>query len=89
MTRLLDSLKIWQKSLIPLVLCALVAGGLSARLIMVLQQTDKEYSDLLEHESSAALWAARMNATVLDLGRNLWRAVADKNADETTERRAI
>jgi methyl-accepting chemotaxis protein len=89
MTRLLASLRIWQKSLIPLVLCALVATGLSAKLLVSLADTDRSYSDLVEKRSPAAVWASRMGASVVDLSRLTWRAMADSSADPVAERRDL
>ncbi len=87
MTRLLSSLRIWQKSLIPLVLCALVAIGLSAKLVMTLVETDRSYSMLVDEKAPAAVWASRMGATVVDLSRITWRSIADESADQAVERR--
>ena len=85
MTRLLASLKIWQKSLLPLVLCGLVAIGLSTKLILVLQTVDQSYSRLQDHESPASVWATRMGASVIDEARLLWRNMANDKADAKTE----
>ena len=86
MARFLASLKIWQKSLLPLVLCGLVAVGLSTKLIMVLQTVDHSYSHLQDHEAPGAVWATRMNASAIDAGRIIWRAVADTNSDMAADR---
>ncbi len=89
MDRLLESLRLWQKALIPIVLCALVAVGLSAKLLSVLDTTSREYDHLLNQEAEASVWATRMGATVIDLARVTWRAMADDSADAATERRDI
>lgn len=74
MNRLLGSLKVWQKALLPLALCAMVAAGLSTKLIVELETTTTDYDHLIESEAPAAVWAARLNVTTMDLGRLLWRA---------------
>jgi methyl-accepting chemotaxis protein len=89
MNRLLGSLRIWQKSLIPLALCAMVAIGLSAKLITTLEDTSTSYDELLDRQSPAAFWAARMNQTGIDLGRLVWRGVADDTVDAAEERREL
>jgi methyl-accepting chemotaxis protein len=85
MTRLLASLKIWQKSLLPLVLCGLVAIGLSTKLVLILLATDESYSKLQAHEVPASVWATRMGAAVIDEGRLLWRNMANDTADAKEE----
>jgi methyl-accepting chemotaxis protein len=87
MIRLLGSLKVWQKALLPLVLCALVAVGLSTKLIVELERTSTEYDTLLDREAPAAVSAARLNVTTLDLGRLVWRGMADNTSDAAQERR--
>ncbi len=47
------------------------------------------YSNLIDHESTGALYAARMNLTALDLGRMAWRAVAVDSAEAAKERAAM
>jgi methyl-accepting chemotaxis protein len=89
MSRLLASLKIWQKSLLPLALCALVTVGLSTKLILVLQSVDASYSRLQDHEAPAAVWATRMGATVLDTSRMLWRSIAIETSDPKAELAAL
>ncbi len=89
MDRLLESLRLWQKALIPIVLCALVAVGLSAKLLSALDTTSRDYNNLLDQEAVASVWATRMGATVIDLARVTWRAIADDSADDATERRDI
>ena len=89
MSRLLASLRIWQKSLIPLVLCALVAAGLSVKLLVAKHTADLHYSDLIDKKAPAGVWATRMGASVIDLSRLTWRAVADSSADAATERRDL
>ena len=86
MSRLLASLKIWQKSLLPLVLCGLVALGLSTKLIFVLQSTDDSYSRLLDREAPAAVWATRTNVSAVDISQVVWHAVADPNANLAADR---
>ena len=89
MDRLLESLRLWQKALIPIVLCALVAVGLSAKLLSALDTTSRDYNNLLDQEAEASVWATRMGATVIDLARVTWRAMADDSSDAATERRDI
>ena len=86
MNSLLGKLRIWQKSLLPLVLAALVAGGLSAYLLSVLATSVQSYSGLIERESQAAVWAVRLNATVVDAARITWRAIADEKSDSAIDR---
>jgi methyl-accepting chemotaxis protein len=89
MTRLLGSLKVWQKALLPLTLCALVAIGLSTKLIVELERSSTEYDTLLDREAPAAVWAARLHVTTLDLSRLVWRGIADDTSDLAQERREI
>jgi len=89
MNRLLGSLRIWQKSLIPLALAALVAAGLTTKLIVTLETTSTQYDELLDRQAPAAFWAARMNVTNIDLARLVWRGVADDTADAAEERREL
>ncbi len=89
MARLLASLRIWQKSLIPLALCAMVAAGLSANLLMTLHAANRDYSMLVESKVPAAVWATRMGASVIDLSRVTWRAIADESADDAAERSTL
>ena len=89
MSRLLASLRIWQKALLPIMLCALVAIGLSAKLLIAKQTADLHYSALVEQKSPAATWATRMGASVIDLSRLTWRAFGDNTADPAEERRAL
>ena len=89
MTRLLESLRLWQKTMIPILLCALVAVGLSAKLLSVLDTTNREYRHLLEEDAQASVWATRMGTVVIDLGQVTWRAIADDTNNEATERRDV
>jgi methyl-accepting chemotaxis protein len=89
MSRLLASLRIWQKALLPLALCALVAIGLAAKLLIAKQAADTQYTALVEQKSPAATWATRMGASVIDLSRLTWRAFGDTTADPAAERRAL
>ena len=89
MNRLLESLRLWQKTLIPIVLCALVAVGLSVKLLIVLDSTSQSYKSLIEHEAEAAVWAARMNTTMIDLAQTTWHGVADSSADPAVEQREL
>ena len=89
MYRLLASLKIWQKALLPLALCALVAVGLCAKLLIAKQAADAEYTALVEQKSPAATWATRMGASVIDLSRLTWRSFGDSTADAAEERRQL
>ena len=86
--RLLSVLKIWQKSLIPLALCAIVAAGLATRLFAALDTSNREGAALVQQEA-AAVWATRMGATLLDLSANTWRALADSSRDPTAARKDI
>jgi methyl-accepting chemotaxis protein len=83
-----SNLRIWQKTLIPLVLCALVATGLAARLLTVLDSSHKQYDALVEREA-AAVWATRMGATLLDMTSVTWRALADSARDPAAARKDI
>ena len=89
MSRLLASLQIWQKALLPIALCALVAIGLSAKLLIAKQAADTQYTVLVEQKSPAATWATRMGASVIDLSRLTWRSFGDNTADPAEERRAL
>ena len=89
MSRLLASLKIWQKALLPLALCACVTVGLSAKLLIAKQTADAHYTILVEQKSPAATWASRMGASVIDLSRLTWRALGDNTADSAEERKAL
>jgi methyl-accepting chemotaxis protein len=76
MSSMLSSLRIWQKSLLPLFLSSAVALGLVFFLVANMRQVDAENTAVIEGESRATLWAARMNITGVDVGRLGWRAMA-------------
>ena len=89
MDKLLASMRIWQKSLLPLLLCGIVAGGLSGYLISNLATTDARYGELLEKEAKAAVWAVRMNATLVNAARLTWMGIADDTSDPADDRRQV
>jgi len=84
MDKILASLRIWQKSLLPLLLCSAVAVGLTISLLSHLSATDNRYGQLLKNESAAAIAASRMNITALDMGRMAWKALALTNENAAT-----
>ena len=76
MLRAFRDLRISIKAMLPILLLALVglgAGGLIARTLVT---TDTAYSSLLDREAKASTHAARLNALVLGLGREVWEATA-------------
>ena len=89
MLRLLASLPILQKALLPLALCALVAIGLSTKLLIATQTADGHYTALVQQKSPAATWATRMGASVIDLSRLTSRSFGDNTTDPAEERRAL
>ncbi|MCX7377146.1 MAG: methyl-accepting chemotaxis protein [Alphaproteobacteria bacterium] len=73
----------------PLALCALVAIGLSTKLLIATQTADGHYTALVQQKSPAATWATRMGASVIDLSRLTWRSFGDNTTDPAEERRAL
>ena len=71
------------KIMVPLAILAVVAigsGGFVSRTLIV---TDAKYSQLLGRESTAALFAARLNILTVDLARAVWRSVAVADPEGT------
>ena len=89
MSRLLASLKVWQKSLLPVLLAAAVAGGLATYLVSTLSEVDTRYKSLLDREAEASVWAVRINNRLIDAARLTWRAVADENSDPVADRKEL
>ena len=89
MIRLLESLRLWQKALLPIALCAMVATGLSAKLLLEMSDADKRYTKLLDRDAVATVWATRMNASAIELDRMALRGISNDAIDYAAERREI
>ncbi|TCZ52289.1 HAMP domain-containing protein, partial [Roseicella aquatilis] len=88
MLQRLDNLPIARKVLLALTLMAVLTLGAAWYAVTSLSATDARYSALLEHETKAALWAARANIAMIDEGRLLNRMIAetDEASMRTTQR---
>ena len=89
MSKLLVSLRIWQKALLPLALSVAIACGLVAFLNSVTDRAERDLRGALDGESAAALHTARMNITLVDLSRITWKLIADVSGDGHAQKREI
>jgi len=79
---MLNSLKIWQKALLPVALAGLLLGGVATLLIVRMESLSREYEILLERDAPATVSGARLNQVVIDLGRIAWRSVVANTPED-------
>ena len=81
MSILIANLRIWQKSLLPLVLLSVISGGITLYMSAVASRIDDRYSALIDKDVTAAVWAARTNTTLVDTARAAWRTLGEPTAE--------
>ena len=81
MSTLIANLRIWQKSLLPLVLLSVISGGITLYMSAVTSRIDDRYSALIDKDVTAAVWAARTNTTLVDTARAAWRTLGEPTAE--------
>ncbi|HVC60680.1 MAG TPA: methyl-accepting chemotaxis protein, partial [Acetobacteraceae bacterium] len=75
MRHLIANLRIWQKTLIPIVLIAIVSAGITLYMSSAMSQIDNSFSGLLAKNAQAAIWGARVNTALMDTARDAWRTL--------------
>ena len=89
MSNLISNLRIWQKSLLPIVLLSVISGGIALYMSSALTRIDDRYSELISKDANAAVWAARMNTTLIDTARSAWQALGDPVAEHKKAEAAV
>ena len=74
MSRVIANLRIWQKSLLPIVLLAIISGGITLYLSAAMSQSEVRYAALLD-SAKARLATARTNVALMDTARISWRTL--------------
>ena len=82
MSNLIANLRIWQKTLIPIVLILIVSAGITLYLSSAVTEIDDSYSDLLTKNAQAAVWGARLNESVVNTARAAWRTLAEPTMEK-------
>ncbi len=82
MSTIIANLRVWQKTLLPLALMAAVAVAISLYMMSGMKTIDDSYSRLIDKDARAAVWGARANATLLDLGSLAFRTIAETDAQQ-------
>ena len=82
MSNIIANLRVWQKTLLPLALMAAVAVAISLYMMSGMTTIDDGYSRLLDKDARAAVWSARANTTLIDLGSLAFRTIAETDAQQ-------
>jgi methyl-accepting chemotaxis protein len=85
MSRMFDNLRMWQKALLPLLVMALMTLAVSVYMVSGMKRIDDSYSDLIDREAHGAVWAARGNSTLIDLGSTALRILGATDAPEAID----
>ena len=89
MSNLISNLRIWQKSLLPIVLLSVISGGIALYMSSALTRIDDRYSELISKDANAAVWAARIETTLIDTARSAWHALGDPVAEHKKAEAAV
>jgi methyl-accepting chemotaxis protein len=89
MSNLISNLRIWQKSLLPIVLLSVISGGMTLYMSSALTRIDDRYSELISKDAKAAVWAARIDTTLIDTARSAWHTLGDPAAEHKKAEAAV
>jgi methyl-accepting chemotaxis protein len=78
--RFVRNLRIWQKSLLPLVLLGVISGGIAASVSLTMTDIDASYRALINREAKSALSSERLGKSLLSASRIAWRAIGEPEA---------
>jgi hypothetical protein len=78
--RFVRNLRIWQKSLFPLVLLGVISGGIAASVSLTMTDIDASYPALINREAKSALSSERLGKSLLLAARIAWRAIGEPEA---------
>jgi methyl-accepting chemotaxis protein len=77
MSTVIANLRIWKKSLLPIVLLSVISGGIAFYMSSAMSRIDDRYSELIDKDAHAAVWSERANTTLVDTGRMVWRTLGE------------
>ena len=80
MAKFISNIAIWKKSLLPVALLAVISGSVIAYMAASMISLSAKYDRLTEQFAPAALWAARINLTLLDTSRSTWKTLGEDGA---------
>jgi len=77
MTHLIADLRIWQKTLLPIVLTAAVSIGITFYMSTTISDIDSRYSQLIDNQAQGAIWVVRSNVAIGDAVQAVWRVLGE------------
>ncbi len=85
MSDMIANLRIWQKALLPIALMSCVVIGIALYMTNAMSRIDDNYSELIGKQAQSAIWAARTNTTLIDLGRVAFKTIAETDNGKMQE----